>query len=124
MKVKELNIFDEFATVKNETVFEAAKIMKKNKVPDLILVDDNENPLGIISSEDIVMKVIADDKDPKSIKVSDIYRKVKSFTEEATKEEVFEYMMESENELVPIIKKDGKLLGVCTITDVAWEDES
>lgn len=123
MKVKDLNIYDEFATVQNETVYEAAKIMKKKKVPDLVLVDANKKPLGIISSEDIVMKVVADDKDPKQTSISDISRKAKTFTEDATKEEVFEYMMESDNEIVPIIKEDGTLIGVCTIGDVAWEDE-
>ena len=123
MKVKDLEIFDEFATVQNETVLEAAKIMKKKNVPDLVLVDSNKKPIGIISSEDIVMKIIAEDKDPKQVKISDISRKVKSFSEDATMDEVLDYMMESENELVPIIKADGTLLGVCTITDVAWEEE-
>ena len=123
MKVKDLNIFDEFATVKDESVLEAAKLMKKKNVPDLVLVDDNKKPLGIISSEDIVMKVIAVEKDPKNVTISSISRKVKSFDEEATKEEIFDYMMESDNEIVPIIKSDGTLLGVCTISDVAWEDE-
>ena len=123
MKVKDLNIFDEFATVKDETVLEAAKLMKKKNVPDLVLVDDDKKPLGIISSEDIIMKVLAEEKDPKVVTISSISRKVKSFNEETDKEKIFEYMMETDNEIVPIIKEDGSLLGVCTISDVAWEDE-
>lgn len=123
MKVKDLNIFDEYATVKDETVFEAAKLMKQKKVPDLVLLGIDGKPKGIISSEDIVIKVIAEGKDPKEVKISDIARQVKSFSEEATKNEIYEYMMKSEIEIVPIIKNDGTLLGVCTIGDVAWEDE-
>ena len=123
MKVKDLNIFDEFATVKDETVFDAAKLMKEKKVPDLVLLGTDGKPKGIISSEDIVIKVIAEGKDPKGVKISNIAREVKSFSEETTKDEIYQYMMKSENEIVPIIKKDGTLLGVCTIGDVAWEDE-
>lgn len=123
MKVKDLNIFDEYATVKDETVLEAAKLMKQKKVPDLVLLGDDGKPKGIISAEDIAIKIIAEERDPKAVKVSDIARLVKTFSEDATKDEVYEYMMKSENEIVPIIKNDGKLLGVCTIGDVAWEDE-
>jgi len=123
MKVKDINIYDDFATVKDETVLQAAKLMKKKDIPDLVLVDNNKKPLGIISSEDIVFKVIAEEKDPKNLTVSGISRSVKSFTEEATTEEIFEYMMESDNEIVPIVNDGGKLLGVCTIGDVAWDDK-
>ncbi|NHI93103.1 MAG: CBS domain-containing protein [Candidatus Lokiarchaeota archaeon] len=123
MKIKDLNIYDEYATVKDESVFEAVKLMKQKKVPDLVLLGEDGKPKGIISSEDIVFKIIAEEKDAKVVKISEIARDVKTFTIEATKEEVFNYMMESDNEIVPIIKKDGKLLGVCTIADVAWEEE-
>lgn len=123
MKVKDLNIFDEFEMVKNETVLEASKIMKKADVPDLVLVDDNEKPIGIISAVDIVLKVIAEGKDPKEVKVTSIARKVKSFNENTSRVEIFNYMMETDNEIVPIVKKDGSLLGVCTIGDVLIEIE-
>ncbi|MHA1384986.1 MAG: CBS domain-containing protein [Candidatus Helarchaeota archaeon] len=123
MKVKDLNIFDEFAVVKNETVLEAAKLMKKADVPDLILVDDHEKPLGIISAVDMVLKVIAEEKDPSIVKVATIARKVKVFEENSSRDEVFKYMTENEIEIVPIVKKNGELLGVCTIGDVLLDIE-
>jgi len=123
LKVKDLNIFDEFAVVKNETVLEAAKLMKKADVPDLILVDDHEKPLGIISAVDMVLKVIAEEKDPSIVKVATIARKVKVFEENSSRDEVFKYMTENEIEIVPIVKKNGELLGVCTIGDVLLDIE-
>ncbi|MFX1451981.1 MAG: CBS domain-containing protein [Promethearchaeota archaeon] len=123
MRIRELNIFDEFATVNKENVFEAAKIMKENNVPDLVLVNNDKKPLGIISTVDIVMKIMAEGKDPNTTKIASIARKVKSFSDEALREEVYEYMMETNSELVPIVKKDGTLLGVCTIGDILIEVE-
>ena len=123
MKIDEINIFDDFATVKDETVLQATKIMKKKNVPDLVLIDDDNKPIGIVSSEDIIFKIIAEEKNPSETSISSIARTVKTFSQDATTKEVFDYMMESDNEIVPIIKEDGTLLGVCTITDVAWEDE-
>ena len=118
MKIKEIDIFDEYATVWKETVLEAAKIMKEKNVPDLILIDENDKPLGIISAVDIIVKVVAEEKDPKEIAISSISRKVKAFNENATIEEIFEYMINTDNEIVPIIRENGKLFGVCTIGDV------
>ncbi|MFX0135784.1 MAG: CBS domain-containing protein [Candidatus Hodarchaeota archaeon] len=121
MKVGELDIYDDFATVKNENVLEAAKIMKEKNVPDLVLIDDDNKPIGIVSAVDVILKVIAEEKNPKEIKIATIARKVKSFKENSTRAEVLRYMMESDSEIVPIIKKDGTLLGVCTIGDVLIE---
>ncbi|MHA1298026.1 MAG: CBS domain-containing protein [Candidatus Helarchaeota archaeon] len=109
--------------MKNETVLEAAKLMKKADVPDLILVDDHEKPLGIISAVDMVLKVIAEEKDPSIVKVATIARKVKVFEENSSRDEVFKYMTENEIEIVPIVKKNGELLGVCTIGDVLLDIE-
>lgn len=123
MKVGDLEIYDDFATVKNESVLEAAKIMKEKDVPDLILIDDDNKPIGIISAVDIILKIVAEEKNPKEIKISSIARKVKAFDEFATRAEVLSYMMENDCEIVPVIKKDGTLLGVCTIGDVLIEKE-
>jgi len=121
MKVGELDIFDEYAIVTNESVLEAAKIMKEKNVPDLVLVGDDKKPLGIISAVDIVLNVIAEEKDPKEISISSIARKVKSFKEDATRSQILEYMIKTDTEIVPITTKDGILLGVCTIGDVLIE---
>ena len=123
LKVGNLEIFDEFATVKNETVLEAAKIMKQKGVSDLILVDDRENPIGIILAVDIVFNVIAENKNPNNVKVSTIARKVKTFDANTAREEIFNYMMDSDVEMVPIVKKDGTLLGVCSIGDILIDFE-
>ena len=123
MKVKELNIYDEYASVREENVFEAAKIMEKRNIPDLVLVDSANKPIGVISAVDIIYKVIAKEKDPKTTKIASIVQKVKSFGDEATRDEIFAYMMEHNVEIVPIVNKEGTLLGVCSIGDVLIEHQ-
>ena len=125
MKVKDLNIFDEFETVTEKTtVLDASKLMKDKKLPDLVLIDNYSQPIGIVSSEDIVINVMALEKNPRDVEVSSIARKVKVFSVETTHDVIFKYMVESNTELVPIVNDDGKLMGVCTIGDVAFEEEN
>ena len=50
---------------------EAAKIMEDTNVNSLLIVE-NENPIGIITDEDVVRKVVAKGLDLKKIRVKDI----------------------------------------------------
>jgi CBS domain-containing protein len=46
--------------------------MKENQVGSVEVVNEKNHPLGIVTERDIIRKVIADDKDPKTTKVDDI----------------------------------------------------
>ena len=55
----------------NSSVANAAKLMKKNDIGSLIVVD-KKRPIGIITERDILLKVIAKDFSPKSKRVKTI----------------------------------------------------
>ncbi|MEQ8321010.1 MAG: CBS domain-containing protein [Rhodospirillales bacterium] len=63
----------EVASVTAEnTVLEAAKIMRDRKIAALIVVNDEGVLTGIITERDIVFRATAEGKDPSSAKVSEI----------------------------------------------------
>ena len=53
------------------SVLEAAQIMKKNKINDVIVVE-NKQPVGILTESDILKKVVAENKKPSDVLVDDI----------------------------------------------------
>jgi len=57
------------ATPSQTTVADAARLMKKHVVGALLIVDDN-HLVGIFTERDVVFRVIAADKDPKTTRVA------------------------------------------------------
>ena len=45
------------------TVLESAKLMKKNKIGNVIVVEDKQ-PIGILTESDVIKKVVAENKKP------------------------------------------------------------
>lgn len=55
----------------NSTVANAAKVMKKNDIGSLVVLEKNR-PVGIVTERDILLKVIAKEVSPKTKKVKSI----------------------------------------------------
>ncbi len=59
----------------DQTIDEAALLMKKQQVGSLIVIDEKDNPIGIITDRDIVVRVLAKKLDPSKTKVKDVMSK-------------------------------------------------
>lgn len=55
-----------------DTVEAISNKMKENQVGSVVVINEKNHPLGIVTERDIIRKVIADGKDPKTTKVDDI----------------------------------------------------
>ncbi len=116
-KVSDLVIDDEYGIIDSKaTVEDAAKRMKELNVPDLVVLDDKDNVLGVVGDFDIVREVIAEGKNAKKESVLDHCYTITPVTRETTVVEAFERMRDLHVPVVPVVE-DGKLLGVCTIQD-------
>jgi CBS domain-containing protein len=116
--VKDLVIDDEYGIISSDaTIHEAAKKMKEIGIPDLVVIDKNsEKVIGVVGDFDIVQNVVAEGKDPNSLKVVDAMYVITPVTLNTSVEEAFERMRELQVNVVPVVE-DGKILGVCTIQD-------
>lgn len=106
------------------TVFEAAKLMRKNHVGTLIVIEEINGmrvPQGIVTDRDIVVIVLAEGLDPKSIKVIDIMR-AELMTAVATEDvfETVERMRYKGVRRIPIVDKHGALVGIVSVDDI-WK---
>ncbi len=102
----------------DQSVHEAAKIMKQEKVSALIVVSENDNPMGIITERDFVHKIVAENKDILKTKVRDIMSTpLVSVTPETTLEEASVILKTHRIKRLPVInKKTKRLVGILSVT--------
>lgn len=104
------------------TIEEAAKEMKTGDF-GAIPIGENGQLLGMITDRDIVVRSIAEGKEPKSTTVREVMSEnVASCYEDQDVNEVIETMGERQIRRMPVLNREEKLVGMLAIGDVAQDD--
>jgi CBS domain-containing protein len=116
--VKDLIIDDEYGIITSKaTIQEAAKKMKELGVPDLVVVEgENQNVIGVIADFDIVQNTVAEGKDVKIEKVISTMYKIDPVNLDTPVADAFKRMQNLNVNVVPVVENE-KLIGVCSIHD-------
>ena len=129
ISMKETGAFERFLTLKlkdlkinttpvlpgESSVFEASRLMKEENL-SCVFVDEEEK--GIVTERDIIKRVVAEGKDPKSVKLSEIMSSpVVHLDEESL---LFEALMEMARRNIRRIgvSRGGKLIGTLEDKDI------
>ena len=100
------------------TVLEAAKLMKKRKIGNVIVVEKKQ-PIGILTESDILKKIVAEGKNAKDVTVRTVMSTPIIVTEPyITLEEAINTMGKCNVRRLPVIE-DGKLIGIITQKDIS-----
>ena len=100
------------------TVIEAAKIMKKRKIGNVLVVQDNQ-PVGILTESDILKKVVAEGKNPSEVLVKEVMSTPILITDPyVSLEEAMKKMTKCNVRRLPVIE-DDKLIGIITLKDIS-----
>ena len=101
----------------NATVVEAAQLMTREEV-DALPVLDGEELAGIVTERDIVRRAIAEKKDPREMRVREVWSRdvvrVRAGDDLAA---ILEHM--AGRLVLPVVDERNRLLGVLTQRDVA-----
>jgi CBS domain-containing protein len=107
---------------KQESVIEAAKLMRQHHVGDVVVVEEKEDmniPVGIVTDRDIVVEVLAEDVEPASVAVADIMSgELATAREEDELLETIKYMRSRAVRRLPVVDARGALVGILTVDDV------
>ncbi len=102
----------------SDSIQNIAKYMQKKHVSSVIVLDDNNNPTGIITEKDLVTKVITNNLNPNTIYAKDIINS-SFFT---ISQESFLYqallIMVKNNVKHIIVLQEEKLVGIVTMRDL------
>ena len=107
---------------RDATVLHAAMLMRQYHVGDVLVIEDHEGkaiPVGILTDRDIVIELVATDLDCRVITVGDIMLAHLAVVKED--EGIFDaiQLMSSKGiRRLPVVDKDGSLLGIVTFDDM------
>lgn len=106
---------------KKSSIIDAAKLMKKHNIGDIIIVEnESENkPIGILTDRDIAMKIVADDVDIKNICVGDAMSyDLLTLKKHQGIQEALDMMSAKGVRRAPILNDDGTISGIASIDDL------
>ncbi len=106
-------------TVKMEaTVRQAVNLMNKHEIGCLIVVNEEEKPVGILTERDLLRRVLVKRKDPVRVKVSQVMSKpLVTGTPHMDLEVAARLMFKKKIKKLPVVE-DGNLVGLVTLTDM------
>ena|SRR5436190_1869842 len=106
----------------NDTIRDAARIMKDEDTGVVPVIDGGKKIIGLITDRDIVVRLIAEGKDPGSARVNEVMTKsVRKVNEDATVKEVLTMMSSSEIRRVPVVNDRDEIVGIVSIGDIATQ---
>ncbi len=105
----------------NRSALDAALLMKEKRISSLIVQDDDNKSLGIITERDFVKRVCAQDKKSSEVLISELMSKIQTFAEPDTPVDVaVQRMINNRIRRLPVIS-NGHVIGIITVTDLAKE---
>jgi len=100
------------------TVLDAAKLMKKRKIGNVLVVQ-KKLLIGILTESDIIKKVVAEAKNPKDVKIKDVMTTpviiIDSFV---SLEEAMKTMGKCNVRRLPVVE-NNELIGIITQKDIS-----
>ena len=104
-----------------DSLRDVARIMKDQDT-GVVPVVDGKKIIGLVTDRDIVVRCIAEGKNPLEAKVNDVMTKsVRKVKEDATINEVLTMMSSAEIRRLPVVDRNDDLVGIVSIGDIAME---
>ena len=118
VKLREIMVSPVITTKKNAKVSEAASTMCANNLGSLVVVDNDEKPVGMVTERDMLRKVIMTSKNPKQTDVSQIMSSpLVTCNPDMEVEHAAKFMLQKDIKRLPIVE-EGKIVSIVTFTDI------
>jgi len=103
------------------TVSEAAQLMKTDDIGSLPILD-GEQLAGMVTDRDIVIRAIAEGKDPRGMPVREVAsRELVTVHADEELSSALQLMASQQVRRLPVVDDDGRLIGILAQADVAVE---
>ena len=121
MKVSEIMTRDVETVSPETTLQQAAQVMARIEAGVLPVVE-NERLVGVVTDRDITVRAVATGKDMASTRISDIMSAgVKHTFEDDEVDDVAETMANLQVRRLPVVDRDGRVIGIVSLGDIALE---
>jgi len=104
----------------DQKLADAAKEMRKHGIGDVLVADDGQLK-GLITDRDIVIRAIAEGKDPRSTSIGEVCScELVTVTPKDNADTAIRRMREADVRRIPVVD-DGNIVGVISLGDMAIE---
>ena len=121
-KCKDVMTKDLVTATPEDTIVDVAQLMKNEDIGPVLVVDNNDSKtlVGIITDRDIVLKVIAEGKDPKTTRVGEVMsKKLVTCRPDDDVDVAIDAMAQFQLRRIPVVDDNVKLVGIISQADVA-----
>jgi len=122
MKCSELMTQDPECSLPDELVMDVAQLMLDQDIGSIPIIEDEQTKklIGIVTDRDLALKVVAEGRDPRSTKVSDVMtRQVVTCFVDDDVQRAFDAMSEHQLRRIPVVDKNEHIVGIIAQADIA-----
>ena len=116
MRVKDVMNKEPYILYEEDTVLDASKFMKKERIRNLPVVDKNNKLIGLVTLREIIEGIVA--KKEKALVKDVMLKEVKSVESEAPLKGAIQIMLINKFGCLPVIDSSKKLQGIITEADL------
>ena len=121
-RVRDVMTADPACIRENDGIVEAARIMKREDAGVVPIIDGDRKLIGMITDRDIVVRLVAEGRNPLDCKVNEAMTKhIRSVGEDATVDEVMSIMRGANVRRVPVCDDSDRIVGIVSMGDLAVE---
>jgi CBS domain-containing protein len=103
----------------DDTALDAALAMSKGDFGAVVVVGDNEEVRGIVTDRDIVVRGVAEGKDPAATRISEVFTtEPTTLSPEDDLDHAVDALREAHVRRLPVVD-DGRVVGIVSIGDLA-----
>jgi CBS domain-containing protein len=106
-----------------DSIRDVARIMVREDT-GVVPVVDGKKVIGVITDRDIVVRLVAEGRDPSSAKVNEAMTKdVRSVKEDSTVNDALQLMSTAQIRRVAVVNNNNEIVGIVSMKDIATESK-
>ena len=118
-QVRDIMTPDPACVSEKDSIREVARIMAREDT-GIVPVVEGKKVIGMITDRDIVVRLVAEGKDPANARVNEAMTKnVRAVKEDSTVSEVLYVMSRAQVRRVPVVNDRDEIVGIVSMGDVA-----
>ena len=118
LKVKDVMTKDVISVKKDMPIYEAMEIMRKKDITGMPVIEDDMTLVGVITEKDVLRLFYANEEEKNETVGFFMTRPAVSYRENENLRSVCDFMMINYFRRVPVVSKQGKLVGIISRPDI------
>jgi CBS domain-containing protein len=118
LKIKDIMTKDVISVKRQTPIYQAVEILLKNEITGMPVIEDNMTLSGVITEKDCIRLFYADEDEKNKTVEYFMTRPAVYYKEDDSLQTICDFMMINYFRRVPVISKEGKVVGIVSRPDV------